>query len=249
MSFEKLVRSCLYNWLGYGNLDGETWFIGTEEGGAEIWRHATQTLESSLKHRKQFSLSMDFKTVWEDIYGIPLQSFKGPCVWRYMAAYLLSLDGYQINTERVNNYVFGEKKLGALNSNHFMCELLPLPKRSKNDIQDYKSIWKTVEAYHYEVIPKRFELIKDTITKNTNVLTIVSYERLLTERLLRYFSKDVKLEDQWRYKKELYSIYRININGGRQVILLTTPFFGNGCISYYGLSYSAKKVKEFIKNM
>ena len=38
MSFQKLVRSCLYNWLGYGNLNGETWFIGTEEGGADIWR-------------------------------------------------------------------------------------------------------------------------------------------------------------------------------------------------------------------
>ncbi len=162
MSFQKLVRSCLYNWLGYGNLNGETWFIGTEEGGAEIWRQKTQTLESSLNHRRHFSLSMDFKTVWEDIYGIPLHSFKGPCVWRYMAAYLLSSDGYELNQERINNYVFVEKKLGSSNSNHFMCELLPLPKRSKNDIQDYQSIWKTIKAYHREVIPRRFEPVSYT---------------------------------------------------------------------------------------
>ena len=44
-SIEKLVPSCLYNWLGYGNPNGQVWFIGTEEGGAEIWRQQTKTLE------------------------------------------------------------------------------------------------------------------------------------------------------------------------------------------------------------
>jgi|LFRM01.1.fsa_nt_gb hypothetical protein len=249
MSFQKLVRSCLYNWLGYGNLNGETWFIGTEEGGAEIWRQKTQTLESSLNHRRHFSLSMDFKTVWEDIYGIPLHSFKGPCVWRYMAAYLLSSDGYELNQERINNYVFVEKKLGSSNSNHFMCELLPLPKRSKNDIQDYQSIWKTIKAYHREVIPRRFELIKDTIINNRNVLTIISYESLLSEKLLDYFSKRTNLESQWQYRKERYSLYRIDISNNRQIVLLTTPFFGNGCISYDGLEYTSAMVRDYLRMM
>lgn len=249
MSFHKLVRSCLYNWLGYGSLSGETWFIGTEEGGAEIWRQETQTLESSLNHRKHFSLSMDFKTVWEDIYGIPLQSFKGPCVWRYMAAYLLSSDGYELSPESINNYVFEKKKLGSLNSNHFMCELLPLPKRSKNDIQDYRSIWKTIKAYHREVIPRRFELIKNTIISNTNVLTIISYESLLSEMLLEYFSKETIPESEWQHKKERYSLYRIDISNNRQVVLLTTPFFGNGCISYDGLELASARVKDYLEMM
>lgn len=37
--FEQLVRSCLYNWLGYGNINAPVWFLGIEEGGAEIWRN------------------------------------------------------------------------------------------------------------------------------------------------------------------------------------------------------------------
>jgi hypothetical protein len=192
---------------------------------------------------------MDFKTVWEDIYGIPLHSFKGPCVWRYMAAYLLSSDGYELNQERINNYVFVEKKLGSSNSNHFMCELLPLPKRSKNDIQDYQSIWKTIKAYHREVIPRRFELIKDTIINNRNVLTIISYESLLSEKLLDYFSKRTNLESQWQYRKERYSLYRIDISNNRQIVLLTTPFFGNGCISYDGLEYTSAMVRDYLRMM
>jgi len=66
MTFEDLVRSCLYNWLGYGNLNGKIWFIGTEEGGAEIWRQSTKTLEESLKLRSSYNIAMDFKTVWEN---------------------------------------------------------------------------------------------------------------------------------------------------------------------------------------
>jgi hypothetical protein len=31
-----LIQSCLYNWLGYGILNGMVWFVGMEEGGAEI---------------------------------------------------------------------------------------------------------------------------------------------------------------------------------------------------------------------
>jgi len=64
-SIKLLVPSCLYNWLGYGNLHGHVWFIGTEEGGAEIWRQQTKTLEESLNIRSHFNLNMDFIDVWE----------------------------------------------------------------------------------------------------------------------------------------------------------------------------------------
>jgi len=45
-----LVEPCLYNFLGYGNLDSPVWFIGVEEGGAEVWRKETLTLEDSAAH-------------------------------------------------------------------------------------------------------------------------------------------------------------------------------------------------------
>jgi hypothetical protein len=52
------VKPCLYNRPGYGNLDGPLWFVGVEEGGAEVWRYQTLTLEESLRLRAGYRLAM-----------------------------------------------------------------------------------------------------------------------------------------------------------------------------------------------
>jgi hypothetical protein len=59
MVSEQLVRSCLYNWLSYGNVGGSIWFIGTEEGGYEVLRAQTRSLEESLVIRSNFKLAED----------------------------------------------------------------------------------------------------------------------------------------------------------------------------------------------
>lgn len=154
---------------------------------AEVWRQKTQTLEESLFHRSRYNLSMDFKRVWEEIYHIPLESFKGPSVWRYMAAFLLSFKGKPINPANINRFVFLDKKLGGIKSDHFMCELLPLPKRSKESISDYDFIWSSAAKYRNEVMPKRLDLILDTMSHNEGIKVIISYEKLLTKDFLDHF--------------------------------------------------------------
>ena len=42
----KTIEPCLYNFLGYGNLNGSTWFWALKRSGAEIWRFKL-TLEES----------------------------------------------------------------------------------------------------------------------------------------------------------------------------------------------------------
>lgn len=244
MLSEGLIRSCLYNWLGYGNINGSIWFIGTEEGGAEVWRQATQTLEESLKHRSRYKLSMDFRYVWEEIYGIPLEDFKGPCVWRYMAAFLLSFSGNEVNTMNINRFVFQDKNLGSISSDHFMCELLPLPKKSKESIAYYDFIWSSIEKYRKEVMPNRFELILETVKDNQRIKVIISYEKFLTKYFLDYFNNDgrVTLIDEFVINKERYSLYEIKIDHNRTVKFLATPFFGNGCISYEGISQAVQSL-------
>ena len=242
MNFAQLTRSCLYNWLGYGNINGRIWFIGTEEGGAEIWRQQTKTIEESLQLRSHFTLSMDFRTVWEDLYGIPLESFKGPCVWRYMAAFLLSYSGSEVNTGSVNSFVFNQKLLGTAGSDHFLCELLPLPKRTKSSIDDYKTVWETINAYHKEVIPRRFELIRDALIINTGVQLVLSYEQLLTEKVLENF--ECEMVQDWSHNKEEYRLYKLFLTHNRAIYLLSTPFFGNGRISYQGIKLAAENMKK-----
>ena len=244
--FNDLVRSCLYNWLGYGNLDGSIWFMGTEEGGAEIWRQSTQTLTSSLRLRSNFGLAMDFRSVWENDYRIPLETFSGPTVWRYMAAFLLEMRGVEASKDSIHALVYTSKQLGRPDSDHFMCELLPLPKRAKNAMEDYRSVWPSIAEYHKEVVPRRFELIRNTILAHRGVRLVVSYERLLTERMLAHFREGLMLLNAWVSGEERYELYRIAVAHDRQLYLLSTPFFGNGRISYGGLRLSAGKVRSYL---
>ena len=105
-SIKDLVDSCLFNWLGYGQVNSPIWFIGMEEGGAEVWRNKTKTLKQSLEIRSRFRLQMDFQYVWEDLYNVSLDSFKGPTVWRFMAAFLLELEDAQVNATTINDFYF-----------------------------------------------------------------------------------------------------------------------------------------------
>lgn len=242
------MKSCLYNWLGYGNLNGAIWFIGTEEGGAEIWRCKTISLEESLNLRKDFKIQMDFKEVWENKYGIPLDSFKGPNVWRYMAAFLLNIDNKEATKSKIQDYVFVDKKLGEVNSNHFLCELLPLPKISKNNVSPFNDIWSSISEYYNEVLINRFGLINNILYENKNVKLIIAYEYMLADLMLDYFSNEYELVSEWKYKEEIYILYKINLGNDREVFLLKTPFFGNGRISYSGISDAVKHLKLKIDN-
>jgi len=86
-------------------------------------------------------------------------------------------------------------------------------------------------------MPKRLELIQNTVRINEGIQVIISYERLLSEDFLDYFTtrnRASKISD-FNYKKERYSLYEILVENGRKVKFLSTPFFGNGCISYDGI--------------
>jgi hypothetical protein len=240
---KQLVKSCLYNWLGYGNINSQIWFIGMEEGGAEIWRHKTVTLEESLRLRSNFLLAMDFRFVWEELYLIPLNAFKGASVWSYMAAFLLSLNKIEPSTQKIKNFIFKDKKLGSTKSNHFMCEFLPLPRQTNNSIKEYQDIWPTNQAYLQEIMPKRFELIKANIINNSNIKLLVSYDRKFTRLFNQYFSPNMIME--WKDENQkFYRIHRVNLSDERVVYLLETPFFGNGQASYEGLIEAVHRVVD-----
>ncbi|MEO8398587.1 MAG: hypothetical protein ABI550_02100 [Ignavibacteriaceae bacterium] len=243
MSLENLSKECLYNWLGYGKINSPIWFIGTEEGGAEIWRKKTKTLEESLRIRQSFNLSMDFVEVWEKKYNIKLSSFKGANVWRYIAAFILSINNQDITKENIYNFINVEKKLGRSDSDHFLCELLPLPKERKNSISPYED-WSSLKKYHDEVMPKRFELIKKSIEKNSKIKLIISYEKELAKIIEENLSTK-KVKD-WKANegKENYTLYEVSLSDERKLFLLSTPFFGNGRISYRGINESVKNLKK-----
>jgi len=250
MSFDNLTRSCLYNWLGYGNMAAPVWFIGMEEGGAEIWRHNKMTLEDSLNTRSKYGLAMDFRTVWEDYYQIPLETFvqrRGSLTtWHFMAVFLLSLQGAQPTTQAIRDYVFESKHLGHANADHFMAELLPLPRVSHDSMRGYDTIWSSVKEYKNEVVPQRFELISRTIISNPCVKLLVSYDKSFTAEALSYYPSE--LIKEWRDGRgKTYVLHQLDLGIGRHISLLATPFFGQGQANYEGLASAAGVVSEILK--
>jgi hypothetical protein len=244
--FEKLVRSCLYNWLGYGDINAPVWFIGMEEGGAEIWRQETRTLEESLQLRSKYDLAMDFLEVWENRYGINFGLFHGISAWHYIAAFLLSLRGVQPESNKIRHFLFGAKELGSLESDHFLCEFLPLPRRSHNSMEGYESVWKSVERYRKEVIPQRFELITTTLKVNSGVKLLVSYDKTFTAYALSYYP--YKIVKEWKDTRgKLFHLYSLELDKNKRIYLLSTPFFGQGQCSYDGLKEAAGEVAIYLE--
>ena len=236
---KNLVQKCLYNWLGYGKLNSPIWIIGTEEGGSG----ERMQLEDALKLRSNFSLTMDFSYVWEDLYGLNLQHVKLGGIWKFVANFLLSSQNQEKSHEDRKKFI--REKLGRKDANHFMGEFLPLPKRERDSIEDYAHIWPTVEEYHQEVEQKRLSIINENIKNNEKIKLIVSYERKLTELMIDYYKNEIIIFDQWVYpKKQKYCLYKIRFSQDRNLFLLSTPFFGQGRISYDGLDNAVHRIKK-----
>ncbi|AQS60637.1 hypothetical protein B0537_14965 [Desulforamulus ferrireducens] len=219
--------------------------MGTEEGGAEIWRFQKLTLEESLALRSSFNFAMDFRHVWEELYGIPLKQFKGPTTWRFMAALLLSLQGKTPDKESVQRFVFEDKLLGQLDGDHFLCEFMPLPKRGKNSIEPYNLIWSTPTQYKQEVAPKRLQIILETLQRKQAVKLIISYDHDATAQLLQ--GVRAQKAGEWViFKNQKYFLWQLDLEEKRKIYLLQTPFFGQGQISYPGIQTITSTIKNAI---
>jgi hypothetical protein len=242
-----IVAPCLYNHLGYGNLDAPVWFVGVEEGGAEIWRSETLTLKQSLRLRASYHLAMDLRHVWEDLYRIPLQSWKGATTWRFIAAYILAVQGHRPDGACVRQYVFIDKLLGRSDGDHFLCELMPLPKRAKGQIDPYQDIWATDRQYRQAVAPRRLQLLLQTLNRHPGVRLLICYERDAVKLLLGSLSADRVAH--WTLRRQQYTLWLCSLPPSRQLYILHTPFFGQGQISYQGVWESTQRLAQLLPGM
>ena len=61
---------------------------------------------------------------------------------------------------------------------------------------------------------------------------------------LNFFKENLKKTENHKYLKQEFSLSEIQLNGNRIIYFLKTPFFGNGRISYQGVSYIAHIIKS-----
>lgn len=268
MGYETIVRSCLYNWLGYGNLNAQTWFIGTEEGGEEFSKTGRLTIRQSLAKRAKFDLAMDFKAVWKDSYEyLDQHEFENLLknhgnVWRYITAfYLYQSKGISYFRERdIKKEVecfFGEK-FGDLKGEFFFCEFLPLPfpsSRKGKLLEPYQEIWKSKLDYENEVMPARFAQIMQEITERNNIKYIVCFDKRFIQFLLalKHNTKPMYWQANNNTKGK-YCLFSLKLKPNRSIRVIGTPFFAfrKGCVGNYkpeknsvrGFSYAASRVKQ-----
>lgn len=248
MNAEKLVRSCLYNWLGYGNPDAETWFVGSEEGGAEIQKKGSSYTEAELRRnlrtRSEFGKVEDFHRIWKTVYGYG-DSFADLVrnrnnVWRHIAAFQLYKEG-KISTSTPSNIVAEKvtayllKDFGSRKDRLFFCEFLPLPRTGWADFPDmYQEVWASPDHYADEVAPKRLYLIRQALLQSKKVKLVVSFGLKFTVAFLKQYPVNRQGENgfpttllkQWAPRhNEKYALLSVNLENGRTIKFLKAPFF------------------------
>jgi hypothetical protein len=146
----------LLNFIGYGKLNADVWFLGMEEGGGG---------ESNVRARLKFHSVEDCANAHR-ILGITkfhtgrkrIQS-----TWRGMSYIMLRLEGKSVDRESIRNYQ--ADYLGRFQGNSLLCELMPLPKPRIN-VWGYETLipqFKSSDEYYGVVKPRRVNFLRGLI--------------------------------------------------------------------------------------
>ncbi|HGJ64943.1 TPA: hypothetical protein ENS27_06070 [bacterium] len=205
MITKELIENRINNFLGYGNINSDIWFIGKEDG----FHGNLKDLEDRFiitKDKKVIDIQDDMANVTDHIKHFAHNS-KIQKTWHKLILILLVLDSEtNINNDKIIQ--FQRKKFARLNSNHCSLLFMPLPCKStaekdwfynKFDI-DYLISRK---KYDEQIAPLRINLFNKMIVQHTpkTIIFYSSGERYLRiwERIL---GKELKqLSDQLHYCK------------------------------------------------
>lgn len=125
---DTLIEKYIHSFLGYGNVNGDYWFIGKEEGG-------DLSLAQNLKriHHWHERGEKEFEDLYDYHISINVLDWfdekpKLQPTWNKLIRILLSVLGEKTDTDNVKQYQ--SKHLARVDSNTCLPELLPLPARS-----------------------------------------------------------------------------------------------------------------------
>ena len=159
----------LLNFIGYGRLDADIWFLGLEETSAD-----GQIVHERLKFR-QVEDSLEA----QNLLGISPSQFEHDNLqdaWRGMSEIMLKLEARPTTPENIREY--RTESLGRAEGSTLLCELFPIPMPAdgawgyENLLPQYASR----EEYFNSLRPLRFEFFKELINQNLPKI-IICYGR------------------------------------------------------------------------
>jgi len=149
--------------LGFGNPAGRFWFIGMEERGEGTdlelqWRLTFERLECLVGvHERWASFKPDDK---------PFSPTKLIPTWSCMSKLVLRLTG-SADWNDVGAVQYQADRLGRLDGDTFLTEVLPLPARNVHDWPSpYVARFSTRDDYEKEVLPARLSRLRRLFEKH-----------------------------------------------------------------------------------
>jgi hypothetical protein len=159
----------LLNFIGYGRLDADIWFLGPEETGGD---------ERKIRDRLNFQQVEDSdqaqKTLGASLHQFGEENLLG--AWRGMCEIMLTLEGRQPSSENIRSY--RAENLGRAQGSTLLCELLPIP-MPIGSLWGYDTLlpqYPSRQAYNAAVKPLRFEFFRQLIKQNPPKI-IVAYDQ------------------------------------------------------------------------
>jgi hypothetical protein len=149
----------LLNFVGYGKLNADVWFLGMEEAGGG---------ERNIRSRLKFQQVEDCAEAHR-ILGITKHHSGRKIIqrtWRGMCYIMLKLEGKGTDTEKIRNYQ--ADFLGRFQGTSLLCELMPIPKPSVNDWGYEKLIPQfSSRAEYYQVVkPQRVKYLQKLLAEH-----------------------------------------------------------------------------------
>lgn len=143
----------LLNFVGYGRLKADVWFLGMEEAGGG---------EDNIRARLKFRQVEDCAEAHQ-ILGITKHHSGRKVIqrtWSGMCYIMLRLDGKTADAESIRNYQ--ADYLGRFQGNSLLCELMPIPKPNLNDWRYEKLIpqFSSPDEYYRVVKPRRIKFLR-----------------------------------------------------------------------------------------
>ncbi|GGX77165.1 hypothetical protein GJV26_16755 [Massilia dura] len=186
---QELINDFMKNFYGYGNLNGQYWFIGMEEGCGPDWDKDVKPRFEYWEARKRkqtedlrdFHFSIGIRNHWEPIDGRPI---KVQFTWKRLIETILAATGGIITSENIVDYQ--SKHLGTLDGNNCLLELLPLPSPNvrefgfKHLANEEFPFFASRAKYRKHIMQARIDAIRNLISDKKPrhiVLYGLTYER------------------------------------------------------------------------
>lgn len=150
----------LLNFIGYGRLDADIWFMGMEEAGG-----GKANIRTRLKFRP-----VEDNAEAHQMLGVTHLHWgrrKIQRTWRGMCYIMLRLEGQEPTRENIRTYQ--AEKLGCFGGNTLLTELMPIPK-PKFKRWDYEELvpqFASREEYYRIVKPRRIAYLRSLLAENS----------------------------------------------------------------------------------